>query len=157
MSGEKKLNPQVRSITVGIRDLREIKIYPLSIADQLEMTDLITGALEGFFVSEERDNLAFVTTIVNLVKENIAKIIELATCKEQDPQIVLKEMTNDQLGQFANVVYDMNFEGLVKNVQSLLEKIEGAPLDLEKSSPQSANDMDTDLRMSIDEPSETED
>ena len=38
------VNPQVKSIKLGVRTLRKITIYPLSVADQLELTDMITEA-----------------------------------------------------------------------------------------------------------------
>ena len=45
-----RLNPQVAEVEIGVRNLRKITIYPLSIADQLSTTDLVSEAIR----SEER-------------------------------------------------------------------------------------------------------
>ena len=48
-----RLNPQVADVEVGVRNLRKIQIYPLSVADQLATTDLITEAIAGFMRKDE--------------------------------------------------------------------------------------------------------
>ena len=50
MSDElKDLNPQIVDVEIGIRSLRKITLYPLSVTDQLKMSDLITKASAAVF------------------------------------------------------------------------------------------------------------
>jgi hypothetical protein len=41
----KNLNPQIHETDIGIVNLRKIKIYPLAVGHQLEMSDLISEAV----------------------------------------------------------------------------------------------------------------
>ena len=43
-----RINPKIRKTEIGIRELEEIKIYPLSLAGQGEMADIVTEALLQF-------------------------------------------------------------------------------------------------------------
>jgi len=111
------INPQVKDVKIGIRSLRKIKIYPLSVADQLELTDMITEAVGVFFSIEAEGVKAeggppmeFVVFVVGLIKENIGEIITKVT-GEEDSDAVLSEMTNEQLSEIVSVIYKENFEG----------------------------------------------
>ena len=112
MSPEKEqkiLNPKIETIQIGVRSLREIKIFPLSMADQMEMSDLITKGLQAFFGGTDFTDIAFVELILNLLKENINKILNLITDEEDRPEdSFLKEMTNDQAVELAEKNYRMN-------------------------------------------------
>jgi len=90
-----KINPQIADLEIGIRNLRTIKIYPLSLGDQLEMTDLITETVQRFFASredmEKEDDIEFVQFFVNLLKDNLDKILGLIADED-----ILKELSNLQ-------------------------------------------------------------
>jgi len=124
-STDTKLNPQVAEIEIGIRNLRTIKVYPLSVGGQLSMTDLVTKGLQGFFeaqgdfVTTEQD-VAFVAFLTTLINENLGKIIEMVT---DEKGAVLDEMTNVQAAAFAEIIFDMNYGEVLKNAQSLAEKV----------------------------------
>lgn len=143
MPGDTKLNPQIADLEIGIRNLRNIKIYPLSLGDQLEMTDLITATAQKFFASrdeiEGKDDMKFVQFFVDLLKDNLKRILGLIT----DEEDVLKEISNVQAVELASLIYTMNYEDSLKNAQSLFKKIQ--PLfQLKGLSQPSASDTDTD-------------
>lgn len=120
----KKLNPQITDFEVGICDLRKIKIYPLSLGDQLELSDLIKQTLQAFFQVEddnEESLEAFMTFALNLIKENITKVLKLIAL-DDDPDVVLKELSNKQVEDLGLLIYKINFESL-KNLKSLFEKL----------------------------------
>lgn len=153
---DKKLNPQITEFEIGIRDLRKITIYPLSIHDQTEMGKLLQSSLKGLYSGEgDVEDAAFIDGIVGLVRENLPKMIELVA--DEKPGEVLKDMTNVQAMALAQLIYEMNFEDLVKKVRSLLEMIPVNQLLSGRSPQPSANDTDTDSKTSIESPSETED
>jgi len=142
MPEQDKLNPQVADFEIGIRSLRKIKIYPLSLGSQIEMSEMISQAITKFFTEHgSDDDIAVVGFIVELVRDNLPKFIEL-TALDEKPGTVMKELTNVQALELAELVYEMNFASVLKNSKSLFEKIgslflSGRPL------PPSASDTDT--------------
>ena len=148
------LNPQVTGVEVGIRNLRKIKIYPLSVAQQWEMSDLITQALQVFMQRESKNDYEFVANLLALIKDNLAKALTLVTdLSEQECSDLFSEMTNVQMAKIIETIYDINYKPISKNVASLLDKIvtvfpSGRPL------PTSASGMDIPSGISQD-PGET--
>jgi hypothetical protein len=155
-----RLNPQVVDIEIGIRTLRKKKIYPLSMADQLELSDLIAQALNAFFSretgeSEEQQNMALVAFIIDLIKQNLKRILEMVTDVKEDENL-LKEITNLQASEIANIIYEVNYESAVKNLKDLFEKVKGL-FNSERLSQLSANDItNTDLKISTEKAGEKE-
>lgn len=121
---EKNLNPQITEVEIGVRDLRNIKLYPLALGDQLELSDLIGEALKAFFKVEEgsEESLAlFVAFAFDLLKENIMKILKLIALDEK-PEKLLKEITNAQLDEIAQIINEKNFQ-VLKNLKGLFGKV----------------------------------
>lgn len=120
---EKQLNPQIADLEIGIRDLRTIKIYPLSLGDQLEMTDLITETVQKFFESREKiegqNDMDFIQFFVNLLKDNLKEILNLIADED-----ISKELSNLQTVELASLIYTMNYEESLKNAHSLFKKIQ---------------------------------
>ena len=52
-----QINPQITDVTIGVRSLRSLTIYPLSMSDQLKTTDLIKQAVAGFFDREGQSDM----------------------------------------------------------------------------------------------------
>jgi hypothetical protein len=121
-----KVNPQITEAEIGVRILRKIKIYPLSMADQLTITDVISEAMQAFFTMQDagKEDISpeFIAFAVQLLKDNIDRIIEMVT--GEDPEKVKKDLTNDQLSDIVTIVYTNNFEGPLKKVQSLFQRDE---------------------------------
>jgi len=144
-------NPQIKDVEIGIFDLRKLKIYPLSMADQMELTEDINEVVTSFFqINEEEDNeAAFAAFFINLIKDNIPKILESITYNENIDE-VLKQLTNQQAADIAKIVFDVNYESVLKNLQSLFGTAVNI-LQSERPSPQSASIMeDTDSSTSLD-------
>ena len=123
VNDESKINPQIADLKIGIRNLRTIKIYPLSLGDQLEMTDLITETVQEFFASREKienqEDMEFVQFFVKILRENLGKILNLIADED-----VLKDLTNLQAVELADLIYEMNYADSIKNAQSLFKKIQ---------------------------------
>jgi hypothetical protein len=115
------LNPQAVDAIIGVRSLRKITIYPLSMSDQLRTTDLIAKIMEGFATRTDLEDVAFVAYIVEIIKENLAEILGMVT--ELDGKDLLKDLTNKQGVEIAEHVFDMNYGSIAKNVRSLAEKV----------------------------------
>ena len=161
ISENSKINPQAVEIEIGIRSLRNIIIYPLSIADQMKMTDLIAKAIAAFFeveqdgLDEEKKTMEFVSFIIELIKDNIGRILSFVT-DENDQDKLLGELTNGQLILIAEIIFITNFESISKNAVSLFKKVKNL-FQLERPLPPSVDiTEDIDLNISTSEDTETE-
>lgn len=124
---ESRLNPQIRRVEVGTRELRELKIYPLSLADQNELLSLLVDVINEATQSDmdvksmtEEEGVKFVQ---DLIQNNVTKIISFVTDLDETPAI--DELTNDQFIRIANIIFEVNFEGLIKNSKDLFERAKG--------------------------------
>jgi len=137
------LNPQIPTVTIGIRDLRNIKIYPLSLAAEFQLKDILNDALQSYMGRDAKKKLEndaeFIGQMIDLIKQSIVEILKLVADDITDD--VLNEITNDQATEIANVIFDQNFDKSVKNVQGLLEKIKNLSVS-RRPLPQSANDTE---------------
>ena len=116
-----KLNPQVMELEIGVRNLRNITIYPLSMADQLKTTDLITQALQGFVDKGDMKDEVFVGFAIELIKSNLGKILSMATDEEGGK--LLEDLTNLQGMELVEMIFDMNYASIEGNVKSLAGKV----------------------------------
>jgi len=132
---EKMLNPQVTDVEIGIRSLRKITLYPLSMADQLKLSDIISKAIQEQFNADS--DIAVVAFITNLLKDNMGRILTMAT--DEDGNGILEEMTNLQAAAIAETIYEVNYGVVAKNFKSLFGKL-GIILPSGRPSPQSVND-----------------
>jgi len=131
----KTINPAIRATTIGVRKLREISIYPLSVGEQLKLGDVITEVVTKFVAGMEKkqgsgasvasmENVALVEFIIDLIQTNIKKVISIAT--DEDADKTLDDMTNEQLVDFATIIYEMNYGGDIrKKVVALIQKTQG--------------------------------
>ena len=155
MGDDAKLNPQIATTWIGVKELEEVTIYPLSIPDQIEMSDIVTKAINGFFSSDTGSDVAFVTFMVELIKENIGRVLQLVTCEtEAKAKKLLGKVTNTQAAEIAKIVFDVNYKDVLKNVKSLFETV-ATILPSERPLPPSASATpSTDLKTFTGEPSE---
>ena len=82
---DRKLNPQIRIVEVGKKDLREVSIYPLSMKDQTDLSDIISEGLSAFFEmhGDKRDEISDVfspdtTTFIYRLRKMQDSLIDLA-------------------------------------------------------------------------------
>ena len=153
-----RINPRVREIDIGIRNLRKIKIYPLSMADQMKLTKIINESLQTFFNLDEKEGkegqLQFAAYMVSIIESNINKLLKLV-CPDETPSNILKEIDNAQLSEIVKCVYQDNYEQPVKNVTSLFPK-EQLQSVLKRQSQPSVSDTDIDSIISTEPASEME-
>lgn len=150
-----RLNPQIKDVEIGIRNLRSIKIYPLSVSDQLTATNLVTSALQVFMTNKDVKNndLLFVAFMLEQIRTNASEILKMVLDETESPEAVLKEMSNEQMMVIVKAIYEVNYESLSKNVKSLLEKKKESVS--ERQSQQSVKSMDTNSMISSENPGET--
>lgn len=120
------LNPQIVEINIGVKELRKIIIYPLSMADQFKMTDTIVAAIQQFgsVGAEELSDEAVVEQMINLIEENIDRILKLVL--DPDEKVTMAELTNDQFTDICETVFEVNYEGAIKKLKNLTGKVKMA-------------------------------
>ena len=117
------LNPDIKEIMIGVKKLRKITLYPLSVVDQMKVTDLFQEALGAFLANKDGGDLQFIALFIAIIKTNLAKILALVTEPEENSETMLAEITNNQLSNIATLLYEMNYELISKNVSGLLKKL----------------------------------
>ncbi len=118
------MNPQiVRNFKVGTRDLRSLTIYPLSMGDQMELEQIITKLLTGWFKDnpDGGSNLEFVTFLLDFIKDNLVRVLELITDEEKEELARIgRSFSNFQATALANIIVTTNYlDPYEKNLKSL--------------------------------------
>jgi len=129
-------------------------LYPLSMADQITFTDLITEALQGFAQKGDMEDIAFVTFLVNLIKDNLDRLLKLVAGDESGD--LLSEITNAQAVLIAEVIFDVNYGDALKNAKSLIVKAQSLFQSVRPSQPSLSDTVATVLKTSSEDPTEKE-
>lgn len=116
------MNPQITTIQVGVKSLREITLYPLSMADQFQMTDLISEEISNFTGTDfsEMTDIETVEMVFDAIKKNLIKILNFVT--DEKETVAFEEITNTQFVDIATKIYEINFEVVEKNLKTLKQK-----------------------------------
>jgi hypothetical protein len=126
MIDEKRLNPDIRIITYGKKELKELTLYPLSIGDQFKATDMITSVVQQL-VSGQREgqlnDLFFMTAIMQALESNLGKILTLiADIPEDESKEIINTLTNTQLLDIVESVWAVDYEPALKKGKNLFER-----------------------------------
>jgi hypothetical protein len=130
VSNLQKLNPEIKVVQVGVREIKPVHIYPLSMKDHMDLFDMLGKTILTLGESYDFQNLGdeesigvAVKFIQEIIMENLVKILEFVTDESERP--TLDELTNNQFMEIANNVFEVNYEGFVKNLKNLTQKIRG--------------------------------
>ena len=125
---DEMINPQITEITIGKRTLRKVKIYPLSLGDEIKVSNIFNEVVSVLFASlsmandENKMNMvAVVTTFFKLIRENLGSVLSLIT--DEDGEQLVNEITNVQAEEVINSIIRTNFGEVSKNLKGLLEKM----------------------------------
>ena len=116
---ENSMNPDITTVKIGIRKLKEITIYPLSIASQLSATEIIGEIMSKVSSFDDINEEQVIQEFLNILKANINKLLNFVVDEEVD----LSELTNPQLEAIITIVYDCNYKDVIKNSKDLMGKI----------------------------------
>lgn len=115
-------------LEVGVREVKEVAVYPLSLAHQLQLSDMIFDVAQAFMAIdfdaediEGKDNsVKAVESAIDILKDNITKLFPLIA---DEGDITAENITNVQLFELAKIVYEVNYADLAKNLKSLPQKM----------------------------------
>ncbi len=129
-------NTQIKTITVGVRELREVKLYPLSMADQIALPETFIEAFSKFGEidyenitkdvlkeltqeqTETEKNTKTVKIVVELIKDNIQYILKKTT-----EDVTLEDITNEQFVEIVDLIFTVNYEGSVGKIKDLVTRV----------------------------------
>lgn len=125
-----ELNPQIREVDYGVRSLRKLTIYPMSMADQKKFGSMFQEIIEEYLNQtpdgpmNASDLLPFATMVLKLIGENIKELLKLITdLRDRELDTFFDEVTNVQMSNIINAVYEENFDTPSKNLTGLVETI----------------------------------
>lgn len=113
-----ELNPKIREVQIGTRTLRPLTIYPLSMSNQFDLTEIVVATIIKFSDAEKE---ALIVEMIAMIKENLKKI--LSYISDEKPEDIFSELTNAQALEIATVIYQVNYESEIKNVQDLIKEV----------------------------------
>jgi len=147
------INPQIKKLTIGIRKLRDISIYPLSVRDQLKLSEIIVGGIKEFYgTDDDKSDAAIGAWLMGMVEKNMDKILGFIVDKTEIGELDLfSEMSNDQLVSLVDIIYDVNYGSISKKVKDLLAKVKGQFLSRRSSAQSSETVLNTDSKTSSDD------
>jgi len=110
-------------LEVGTKELREVTLYPLSMADQFKMTDAVVNVFKQFeeLRPAELNDSAIVVAVISLIEENIQTILELIIDEEE--KLEFSEFTNLQFSLLVEIIYEVNYADTIKKFQDLVGRI----------------------------------
>ena len=108
-----KLNPQIKTVEVGVRSLKEVTLYLIvQVAKQFMNLDSLT--------SKNADDVVFIEHILDLIKNNAEKIFALIA---DEGELSMDDLTNDQLVEVATIIYEVNYKSASKKLTGLFKKL----------------------------------
>ena len=119
------LNPRIQTTRIGITTLMEKTLYPLSVHDQLKVTELVGSVVDGF--SDDRNvegltDIQIVQKFSKTIEENIEQILGYVSGPKEENKIDLKDLDNDQLTEIIDIIFTVNYENSIKNLQALRKR-----------------------------------
>jgi hypothetical protein len=143
------LNPDIREIQYGKKEMKTLTLYPLSIGDQFKVTDIITKVVQDLVAGQQKgllSDFAFMTSVMGALEENLAKILTLiADISEDEAKKVIADLTNSQLMDIVEMVWEVDFEPALKKGKNLFERgkkvFDSKRLSPDSSSPTPSTDL----------------
>lgn len=117
------VNPEIKEVMVGIRELKPIKIYPLSAKDQFDLSNKLIHVLNEMGTELGVDNLSNEVALAffqKVISENLELILEYVVDENERP--AFDQLTNNQLYNIAEVIFTVNYEGFLKNSLQLVQR-----------------------------------
>lgn len=122
-----RLNPSVKEISYGKKTLFTLTVYPLSVGDQFKVTDMITEVVQKLVSIRNVDkisDLAFMTAIIGAIQKNIHKVLCLVSeITEDESTKVIDLLTNEQLMDLAEIIWESSYEPALKKGMNLSERV----------------------------------
>lgn len=143
------LIPQPKKIVIGTKQVKEYELYPLSIKDQRQITDLIIEIIKMLVtVGDGDNNISLMGRLADAITTKVPEILSVALGIEK---AAAEEATNEQVFYIVNIILDDNYKDIQKKIAGVAEKVMSAFFSA-KSSQESVNTTDTVSEKPADSP-----
>lgn len=110
-------------------NLSSITLYPFSMADQTEATDIIAEAIKAMTAEDNMllAELDLVRKVMDIISSNFLRMVKLAssdTITEEELEKLPRNVTNMQAMAFAEYVWNTNYGDVKKNFTNLVSGIQ---------------------------------
>jgi len=123
---EKLLNPDIRDITYGKKELKTLTLYPLSVGDQFKVTDIVTKVVQDLVRGQQEGktgDFAFMTVVIEALEKNLGQVLTIvADISEKEAKAVISQLTNTQFANVVESIWVVDYEPMLKKGKSLLER-----------------------------------
>lgn len=119
------INPDIRELVYGKKELKKIILYPLSIGDQFKVTEFITEIIQSLGSSSlnAMTDFAVMAVMSKALEDNLVKVLMIVTAlSEKEAQVIIDELTNIQFMGLAEYIWEVNYEPAIKKGKSLFER-----------------------------------
>jgi predicted DNA-binding protein YlxM (UPF0122 family) len=160
MEGFENINPDCRELIYGRKELKKLDIYPLSAGDQLRLSNFVVKVIQEFAKQETsvKEDAQVVMIVMAAIQDNINRFLAMAAdVSEEEATKLLDQITNKQLVELVEIIWETNYEDAIKNARSLLERIKFLFPSKRQSQDSLKDTPSTDLRTFSESPTETED
>jgi len=123
---DSNLNPSITDTMIGIRELKKITIYPLSLADEFKMTELIATVVSEVASADDSEDGVLLLKIITAVKNNIKELLQYVLEPGTPVDEILHDITNDQVMEIATIIFEVNYANSIKNFKDLIKKAKPA-------------------------------
>lgn len=114
----------------GRKNERSLTLYPMSMADQLKVTDVLAAVINTVVATSRRvaegdaADVEFLKAVAGAVRDNFTRVAAIiSNVDEEDPAIkdLPNHVTNMQFMDFVNYVWETNYGSVRKNFDNLFE------------------------------------
>jgi uncharacterized protein (DUF433 family) len=116
------MNPRIATAQIGIRELRQITIYPLSAGQQTQIVEIVTILVNS--IAEQRfeglSELQLVEFFSTAIRDNIEKVLQFVT--DPEAKVSIDEIDNVQLADIIEIIFNVNFGEALKKFKAIWEE-----------------------------------
>lgn len=120
------LNPSIRELIYGKKELKKLTLYPLSVGDQFKLTELVTKVVQRLVAAQKENSLndlAFMASMMESLEENLAMVISLISdVPPEEAKEVISRLTNSQLADLIESIWETDYEPMLKKSKNLYER-----------------------------------
>jgi len=120
------LNPEIRQLSLGIKEPEVINIYPLTFYDQKIIGGKVITDIQGLTKLEEDGENAlteaeYVKYLFKVLEENLPKLI--TKCTEKTEKQFMSAASTGQIVNFISIILEVNFLHPAKKGMGLLQEM----------------------------------
>ena len=133
---EKLLNPEVRALFLGVKDVETIQVYPLTYNDQKSIGNKVVASVKKIAAETEgTTELDYLGQVTKVLESNVPLLI--AKCTDKTKKEFMEKVTAGQLVEFITTVMEVNFLNPIRRGTELFVEM-GSLYATNQSSPPSA-------------------